>query len=170
MRVLNRLSSRQFDPWREMVQMQSDVERLLGGISLFSGRASTAPAGTRPAVNLYENANGLIATAELPGVDPASLEVVVEGDILSLKGAFGGGANSEADGYRRRERPRGEFSRSVTLPYAVESDSTQAEFADGVLTIRLTKPVAARPRRIDVRVTPPVTPSVATPSSVDTGN
>jgi HSP20 family protein len=166
MRVLNRLSSRQFDPWREMVQMQSDVERLLGGFGLFSGRATVTTPGTRPAVNLYETATGLIATAELPGVDPASLEVVVEGDSLSLKGSFGSEPNSDTDGYRRRERPRGEFSRSVTLPYAVESDSTQAEFADGVLTIQLTKPVAARPRRIDVRVTP----SAAAPSGADTGN
>jgi len=157
MRVLNRLASRQFDPWREMVQMQSDVERLLGGFNLFTGPASIVRPDTRPAVNLYETATGLLLTAELPGVDPASLELVVEGDTLSLKGSYGGTPAAETDGYRRRERPRGAFSRSVSLPYPVESDSTEAEFTDGLLTIRLAKPLAARPRRIDVRVTPSLT-------------
>jgi HSP20 family protein len=150
MRVLNRVSHRRFDPWREFARMQSDVERLLGEFNVFSNGAAPQ---VHPAVNLYKVEHGLVATAELPGVDPASLEVVVEGDVLTLKGKYPDDA-AEGETFRRRERPRGAFERRIVLPFAVASDSTAASFQQGLLTVQLDKPVEARPRRIAVKADP----------------
>lgn len=150
MRMLNRVTHRRFDPWREIARMQSDVERLLGEFNVFT--TGSAPQ-VHPAVNLYKVEHGLVAIAELPGVDPASLEVVVEGDVLTLKGRYTEEA-VEGETFRRRERPRGAFERRIVLPFAVASDSTEASYQQGVLTIRLAKPVEARPRRIEVKAEP----------------
>ena len=147
MRMLNRVTHRRFDPWREIARMQSDVERLLGEFNVFGPIATPI---VHPAVNLYKVQDGLVATAELPGVDPSSLDVVVAGDVLTLKGRYAE-ETAEGDSFRRRERPRGAFERKIVLPFAVASDSTDAAFQNGVLTIRLAKPVEARPRRIEVK-------------------
>lgn len=157
MRVLNRISRRGWDPWKEIAEFRSDVTRL------FNEMGIVAPTvGTRgPAINLYSNAQGLLLTAELPGVDPESLSVTVANDTVTFQAerpapveqtvADQEGRTASAENrFRRQERPFGIVSRTIQLPYAVDADQSVAKYEHGVLSIRLPRPEQARPRKIAI--------------------
>jgi HSP20 family protein len=157
MRVLNRMARRGWDPWKEIAEFRTDVSRL------FNEMGIVAPTvGTRgPAINLYSNAQGLLLTAELPGVDPESLSVTVANDAVTFQGerpapveqaaaAPEGQAMTAEKRFRRQERPFGIVSRTVQLPYAVDADQSVAKYEHGVLSIRLPRPEQARPRKIAI--------------------
>jgi HSP20 family protein len=118
---------------------------------LFSG-VSGAVHGFPP-VNVWYNGETALAKAELPGVNPESLDVSVVNDTLTLKGSRAGeldAAQAESAQWLRRERPAGEFTRAVKLPFRVESDKVGAAFSNGVLTLTLPRAEADKPRKIAV--------------------
>lgn len=103
-----------------------------------------------PPVDVYETDGGLVVKAELPGMKREDIEVTVENDRLSIRGQRKREREVEADRAYRIERSYGEFSRSFTLPSAVDSSKVQAEYKDGTLTITLPMRDEARPRQIPV--------------------
>ena len=102
-----------------------------------------------PAIDLSETPTELVLVVDLPGVDPASIDLSLTGNVLSLRGEK---RATEVDGghNRARERAVGSFHRQVTLTEAVDFDRVQAEAKHGVLTVRLPKQEAARPRTIPI--------------------
>ena len=98
------------------------------------------------AVDLYEDKDNTYVRAELPGVDRKDISVEMVDDYLTLSGsrkAFG------ADG---KETESVEFSRSITVPEAVQADKIAAAYENGVLTVTLPKREEAKPRKITVEV------------------
>lgn len=136
-------------PWGEVDRLRQEMDRLVGALSGDVGQA--AAAGLYPPINVYEEGSSYVVTAEMPGVDPADLEISVEGRTLSIKGERKAPEISEGARYHRRERGQGRFSRALTLPLAIEPAQVQAQSADGVLTITLPKEEKAQPRRIEVQ-------------------
>lgn len=114
----------------------------------FFGRSGRA-AGVFPAVNLYDNGSAFLLRAELPGVDPSSLEIEAKGDQLTVKGARPPPAE-DGRTYHRRETEFGTFERTVTLPQPFDSDAVEAQLKDGLLEIRLPRHASAQPRKIAV--------------------
>lgn len=101
-----------------------------------------------PPVDIYEDDQGLIVLADLPGVEPAALDVRVDRGVLTIQGR----ANHLATGdpvYREYQLTG--FFRQFQLPEEVDSGRISAELKHGVLTLRLPRSEAARPRRIEVR-------------------
>jgi HSP20 family protein len=86
----------------------------------------------------------------IPGVDATQLDVAVVNRTLTVSG-MRRSAQEEGVSYHRRERPEGPFSRSVTLPAEFEGARVEARYVDGVLTLTLPKPQAAKPRRVTVQ-------------------
>lgn len=114
-------------------------------------RVAPSGAGVLPEINLYENANGLVLTAELPGMKLEDLELSVEGKWLTLAGERRiAPPTSERASFHRRERRPGKFRRTVELPREVDAEKIQASYRDGVLAVRLPRSAAAMPRRIEV--------------------
>jgi HSP20 family protein len=104
-----------------------------------------------PALNIWEDADCLFAEAELPGMEMNDLEMLVTGDNqLTIKGERRPPAFDKAT-WHRRERGFGPFTRVLALPVAVDPDRVSAEFSNGVLTIKMPKSEAAKPRRIPVK-------------------
>lgn len=103
-----------------------------------------------PAMDLYETPEELVLVTDLPGVDPASIELTVTGNVLSLRGEKKGnevpGGNAQI-----QERQFGPFHRQVSLPNEVNFDKAQAEARNGVLIVRLPKQEAARPHTIPIQ-------------------
>jgi HSP20 family protein len=89
--------------------------------------------------------------AELPGVPLENVKVEIEGDVLTLS-AIKQPLNEAGRNYRHVERRYGNSTRTFSLPKVVNRDEVQANMKDGVLTIRVPKAEAARPRRIPVRI------------------
>lgn len=114
--------------------------------SLFEGGR-----GVYPPVNLFENEEGFVLTAELPGVAPESVDVSIERSIVTLSGerkteeAVGNGTS-----VHRRERQSGMFRRAFELPTEIDLDKARATHKNGVLTLRLPKSPAAKPRQIAI--------------------
>jgi HSP20 family molecular chaperone IbpA len=97
----------------------------------------------------------LVITADLPGVDEKDVEVTLSGDTLTIKGEKKIEHEEKGDDGRYTERRVGSFSRSIRLPLEVEEEEIDANFDDGVLTIRVHKSPQAQKtvRRIEVKRT-----------------
>ncbi|MDA8100524.1 MAG: Hsp20/alpha crystallin family protein [Nitrospiraceae bacterium] len=113
----------------------------------------TTPAATTsefPPVNMWSGSEEAVVTVELPGVDHQAVDISVAGKILTLKGSRPAEEMHEGESYHRRERWYGEFSRTIELPFAVESSKVNARFSKGILSITLPRAEAERPKKISV--------------------
>jgi HSP20 family protein len=111
-------------------------------------RWGAAPA--YPAMNVWTHEEGVVVTAELPGVAPEDIEISVVNETLTVSGARQPDAVEGAT-YHRRERSQGRFTRSFQLPFRVESDQVEAAFERGVLHITLPRAEADKPKKITVK-------------------
>jgi HSP20 family protein len=108
------------------------------------------PAAWTPVLDVIETPQELVIMVELPGVDPASIDLSVTGNVLSLRGEKRGSDIAEGSAVTR-ERTFGSFHRQVNLPGEVIFEGVQAEARDGVLKVRLPKQEEARRRTIPIR-------------------
>jgi HSP20 family protein len=124
--------------------MESLMERLTGVT------ADGVVAGVFPPMNVAEDTDNYYVRALLPGIDAAQLNVSVVHQTLTVSGARRS-PEDEGVSYHRKERADGAFSRSVTLPASFDGGRVEAKYVDGILTLRLPKPEAAKPRRVTVQ-------------------
>jgi HSP20 family protein len=133
----------------ELLHLQGELDALLRSprSDLFSGPSA---AGVFPPINIFRNASGdAVVRAELPGVKPENLSLTVERRRLTLSGERTS-EGPENGGYHRRERAWGKFSRSIELPADLDVERAEATFRNGVLTLRIPRAEAAKPRQITV--------------------
>jgi HSP20 family protein len=137
------------NPFDEIERMRRQMEKLSSGLSgVFTGQPSS---GVFPLMNVTEDVDNYYARAELPGINADELDISITGDSLTVSGERKlQDENSEAT-YHRRERDAGRFSRILTLPGIIDSESINAKMADGVLTVVLPKAKAAKPKQISVK-------------------
>lgn len=132
-----------YDPFE---QLQRELEQMLAHAFETFG-----PSRISPPVNVFDGADAFVLKAELPGLDPASIEVSVEEDGLTLRGERTLPAPSAGAAFHRREREQGGFRRVVRIPGRLAPDEAQAEYRDGVLTVRVRKAPESRPRRVEIQ-------------------
>ena len=112
----------------------------------------TRSAGWAPAIDVTESDEDFVLVAEVPGLSAKEVEITVENGVLSISGEKRGGlAETDVDGNRRVvERRYGKFSRSYSLPRAVDGSAIKAGLENGLLTVRLPKSSDAKPHRIKI--------------------
>lgn len=134
--------------WDPFHDLEREVDRLLAGVSLsFQGLRFGRQ---YPAVNVYDLDHELLITSELPGVKAEDLELTVADSVLTLRGKRSGTEGVPDDRYRRQERPRGVWQRSLSLPERIQEEQMSAELVNGVLKIHLPKAPNSQPRQIPV--------------------
>jgi HSP20 family protein len=146
---------RQVGPWTlgwpapatAFAQMRREMESLMERLSGVADDGSMA--GVFPPMNVSEDRDHYYVRALIPGIDPAQLDVSVVNQTLAVSGARQS-PQEEGVSYHRKERAKGAFSRSVTLPASFDGTRVGAKYVDGVLTLSLPKPEAAKPRRVTV--------------------
>jgi HSP20 family protein len=149
---------RQVNPWElgwngpgnAVAQMRRDMESLMERLA--GGTGSGSGAGVFPPMNVSEDPNHYYVRALIPGIDASQLNVSVVRQTVVVSGT----RQSPEEGgvsYHRKERAEGAFSRSVTLPAPFEGARVDAKYVDGILTLTLPKPEAAKPRRVTVQTT-----------------
>ncbi len=111
-----------------------------------------------PAIDLFETGAEMVLMVDLPGVDPASIDLSLTGNVLSLRGEKVAPEVAGGQG-RAKERPSGTFRRQITLTEAVDFDRVQAQAKDGALTVRLPKLETAKARTIAIQAHPAATPA-----------
>jgi HSP20 family protein len=105
-----------------------------------------------PAVDILETENDLVLKADLPDLQLEDIDVRVENQTLSIKGERRFEKESTEKGYHRIERSYGSFMRSFAVPNSVDTDRVSADYKNGVLTVKLPKKEAAKPKQIKVEV------------------
>jgi HSP20 family protein len=142
-----------WSPWTgmpsEMGRLQTEMNQLFGRYGRSNGRNYATRA--LPAVNVWEDDEQLFVEAELPGMELEDLEIFVNGgNQLSIRGERKLPSKDEGT-WHRRERGYGSFARLLELPHLVDADKVQAALKHGILTIRLPKHEASKPRKIEVK-------------------
>lgn len=131
-------------PFRDFYQLQKNINDMF---------VSLPGQQTFPLVNLWGSEEGLVLSAELPGVDTDSLSLSVHKNTLTISGTRNGSDFGQEKNVNvlNRERKIGAFRRSITLPFAVDSDKISARSDCGVLFITLPKPEAEKPKHISIK-------------------
>lgn len=103
-----------------------------------------------PRVDIHEEPARFVIHADLPGIDPQAVEVLMDKGVLTIKGERA--APTLADGGRasRQERRHGGFHRRFALPDSADAENIAASGDHGVLTIVIPKRAEVQPRRIQV--------------------
>ncbi|ETX00058.1 MAG: hypothetical protein ETSY1_12720 [Candidatus Entotheonella factor] len=148
-----------WNPWRELEVLRRDIDRAFNhaGESNGSGfRSAFLPgraARQYPRVNLSEDRDHFYVEALAPGVDPASIDLAVVRNILTLSGEKRRQPEDvKPEAIHRSERAAGKFVRSIELPVEIDPDQVKAEYKHGLLMVTLPKAAAAKPKQISVSV------------------
>jgi HSP20 family protein len=147
MNLFSRFGGRVWDPWREIGQLQHEMGRLLTGARTHGSFGQSE----LPPVNLYVNNHDLLLTLEAAGLDPAKIDVTVAGNAVTIRGERTTEAAPSGDNFHRRERSSGQFTRSVQLPFEVDSAQTEATYEKGVLRVRMARPESQKPKKVSVK-------------------
>jgi HSP20 family protein len=101
-------------------------------------------------VDVAETDTDIEVRAELPGVKLEDVEITVANDVLTIKAEHKEETEDKKRDFYRREIRYGSFSRSMSLPMGVDADKAEARYENGVLSLRLPKAEALRPKQIKV--------------------
>jgi HSP20 family protein len=132
--------------WDEMDRLQREMNRVFETFD-----RSYTPASGFPALNVWMNDEGAVVTAELPGVDVKDLEINVVGETLTLSGERKAAELPKDAVFHRQERGVGKFTRTIDLPFGVDSTKVQATLEKGILRILLPRAEQDKPRKILVK-------------------
>lgn len=130
-----------YDPFRDLDAL---TERM------FSRASEVGQAVRAMPVDLFRSGDHYVLRCDLPGADPGSVDVGVDGRTLTIRAQRS--AQPEDVEWLTQERPTGTFARQLTLGRGLDVDSIEATYADGVLTLSLPVAAEAKPRRIPVSI------------------
>ncbi len=140
-------SFRPLSIWGELDRMQREMNRLFNNYSPSIPR--NAP--SYPAINIWANEDSQIITAEMPGIEASDIDIDVTADSLTISGERNPDTTSNGKSYHRRERDFGMFSRTIQLPFMVDTNKVKAIFTDGILHITLPRAEADKPKKITIK-------------------
>ena len=147
-RLINFPAWRLRSPFEELDRMKRQMDRLLEDAR---GPYQGAQAGVFPLINLTEDKDNYFLRAELPGVKAGEIDIQATANNIAISGERKIAAEEEGARYHRREREAGKFSRMIGLPGDINSDKVDAKLENGVLTIKVSKAEAAKPKQITVK-------------------
>lgn len=136
-----------FDPFREMDRLLGDVTR--------------TPASVAMPMDLYRSGDMFVAHIDLPGVEPGSIDIDMDGATVTIRAERTTSADEDTQ-WLTRERAVGTFARQLTLGRGLATDQISADYRDGVLTLSIPVAEAAKPRKIAVQHSTPDVPGEIT--------
>lgn len=142
------------DPMKELNRLRSSVGKVIEqGITQVQSAVQNATAANSVRLDVYQSGDEvIIQTNALDGLEPTSIEVSMEGEVLLIRGETIAPDEPDDATYLLRERRFGQFERSVTIPISVKSEEAKAKLSKtGVLTVTLPIDVV---RGQDIAVTP----------------
>lgn len=138
-----------WDPFRDILSLQDRLNRAFSD-PLTRFIPADAAGGWFPPVDIREEPDSVVLTAELPGINKDDIEVKVESGTITLRGEKKQEKEINTDGAYRMERFFGSFARSFVLPTTIDADKIRATYKDGVLEVTLPKADEARPKKITI--------------------
>jgi HSP20 family protein len=135
------------DLWGEPL---APLRRIQEEINRAFGEQRWAPSAEFPPINIWRGPEGIIVTAEIPGVSLNAVDLIVHQNTFTIKGRREPEAKEPEASFHRRERTFGPFSRTIALPFNVDPDQVKATAQNGILTVELPRPESDKPRKIKV--------------------
>jgi HSP20 family protein len=132
----------------EIRRMEQEMDQLFGRSSVPAG-IRWVSRGAFPAANVGATADVVEVYLFAPGIDPRSIELTMQQNLLLVAGKREIPEDEKAT-YYRQERFSGEFRRVITLPDDVDPNRVDASYRDGVLQVTVKRQESARPRKIEV--------------------
>jgi HSP20 family protein len=108
--------------------------------------------GWFPAVDIYEDKDTVLVTAEVPGMQKEAIDISLHDSFLTVSGERKQESRQDGGGTYRSERSLGRFQRTISLPCRVDAEKIKATYTNGVLTISLPKAEEAKPKQIPITV------------------
>jgi len=142
-----------FQPWSIADSMTDLMRRDLSGVTTRRFAQSAAEqrvADWVPAVDIVEEKDRFVLSADVPGVDPANIVVSMDASVLTVSGDREADDIADDSRLRRAERSSGRFHRRFTLPKTVDADNITAKSLNGILEVSIPKLAEVQARRIDV--------------------
>ena len=137
-----------YQPINMFDNFNDEINRHLG--NLRSKAAANQERNWAPAVDIREQENSYLLSADIPGVNRENIEITLEDGVLTLKGERNKETATNGQAYRRRERAQGTFMRQFTLPETVDTQNISATVKDGVLDVVIPKQAKPQPTRITI--------------------
>jgi HSP20 family protein len=151
---------RELTPWQTPLRAINEMQREMNQLfSRFFGEGEHA--GTRwqssnesyvPQIESAVRENTLYLKADLPGIDPKDVEVMVEGNHLTLRGQRKAEHEGPEGGYLHREVQYGSFVRSFTIPEGVKAEDIKAKYQNGVLELAIPLPASVLPKKVNIAI------------------
>jgi HSP20 family protein len=146
------LSLVHYQPWSLMSRWHREFDQVfnlpVGGSEPALGDA----APWMPSVDVHEQNDGFLVRADIPGVAAKDIEVTAEDGVLTIRGERNASEVVASTGFESIERVAGAFMRRFTLPDAAQTADIKANYANGVLEIRIPKTPRPELKRIAVTV------------------
>jgi HSP20 family protein len=141
-----------WNPWRDAMTLREAMDQLYEGSLVRPERRwheGTGERRSRLPLDAYTTPEEIVIIAPLPGLTPEEVDIVLEGDTLTIRGELR--PPLENVEYLFQERPFGAFSRTLTLNVPIDAEKAEAVFENGVLTLTLPKAEETKPRTIKVK-------------------
>jgi len=139
-----------WEPFRELASLQSELGRWTNGLLEGSGRVTQSWV---PPLDVWETETEVVYAFDLPGISEEAISIEVKDETLSITAERENTEQTSEHGFYRFERRYGTFARAVGLPQGVDQDQIAARYENGVLEVRVPKPVEATPRKIELSKT-----------------
>ena len=137
------------DMEQPLATFQREMNRFMEGF--FGAERPWGDGHWSPRIDVSETESDVVVKAEVPGLSKDDIDVSLAGDLLTIRGEKKDERKEEKGSYRLLERHYGSFERTITLPPGVDPEKVEAEFKDGVLTIKLAKTEETRARKIAIK-------------------
>jgi HSP20 family protein len=135
---------------REFDTLRREMDRLFDSFLPQRSGDETASAVWAPRADLMETDDAYIVAVDVPGIEPEKIDVTFEDGTLKISGEREASRREDSGQFHRIERSYGRFFRSFRFGNVADSEQIDASFNDGVLTIKLGKREASKPRKIEI--------------------
>jgi HSP20 family protein len=141
-----------WNPERSIFSLKSDMDRLFD--NFFTDRSSQLQSYTdiTPIVDVEETDHEFLISVEIPGIKKDDIKITFENNYLTISGEKKNKKDVKNENFHHSERSYGKFSRTLAIPAGVMLDNIEAEYEQGVLSVKIPKAEEAKPKQIEVKV------------------
>jgi HSP20 family protein len=137
-----------WEPLRDIAALQTEMGRMMNSLFGATGNGEGRP--WVPPIDAWETDKEVVYAFDLPGIPEDEISIELEDGALTVSGERERTEEHKSDTAYRYERRFGSFSRTIGLPQGVSEKDVKADYKDGVLEVRVAKPEAPKPRRIQI--------------------
>jgi len=141
-----------WNPGRSVFTLKSDMDRLFDSFFADSVDSADSYYEVTPSVDIEETDQDFIIYAEVPGMKKDDIKITFENNYITLSGEKKALKDRKKENFHHAERRFGKFSRTMAVPTGVMLDKIEAEYEQGVITIKIPKAEEVKPKQIDVKV------------------